>query len=54
METLISVLLVALCVFIIIKVATKIIKIIAFCAIVLIVCIYLNILPVSMLSIIGL
>ncbi|MGG5461754.1 hypothetical protein [Clostridium sp. B9] len=54
METLISVLLVALCVFIIIKVAKTVIKIIAFCAIVLIVCIYFNILPASILSAIGL
>ncbi len=54
METLISVLLVALCVFIILKVAKKIIKIIAFCIIVLIICIHLNILPPSILSIIGL
>lgn len=50
METIIMVLLIALAVFVILKVTGKIIKIIAFLFIVLIVCIYFGVLPASLLT----
>ena len=53
METIITVLIVALCVYIILKVATKALKVIAFCVIVLIVCIYLGILPADIIPNFG-
>lgn len=53
METIITVLIVALCVYILLKVAAKALKVIAFCVIVLIVCIYLGILPADIIPNFG-